>query len=65
MKTKCEYCHGRTEDDARGQCVACGAPKKDEEVKEPEYIYYHPTLGRVNSFPSTDYNQGYRNIAST
>ena len=23
----CEYCHGHTEIDRRGNCVACGAPK--------------------------------------
>lgn len=26
-RTFCEYCHGYTKMDDRGNCVACGAPK--------------------------------------
>jgi hypothetical protein len=31
MRTRCDYCKGTTETDARGGCVACGAPKEDNE----------------------------------
>lgn len=26
-KIKCQYCHGRTTNDKRGNCSACGAPR--------------------------------------
>lgn len=27
MKTVCLYCHGETNDDERGNCAGCGAPR--------------------------------------
>ena len=45
MRTFCEYCHGNTEEDQRGNCVACGAQKKtSEENKRIEDMSYMDVL---------------------
>ena len=31
-KEYCEFCDGRTYDDKRGNCMACGAPRKHSNI---------------------------------
>jgi len=48
MKSYCEYCHGTTNDDALGHCMACGAPRAKEEL-----LYQHGKVIRPVSVCST------------
>jgi len=34
MKKGCDYCKGSTHDDARGNCCACGAPRREQSYRE-------------------------------
>lgn len=42
IKCLCDYCHGITYDDDRGNCIACGAPRSIVNVgampQVPEYL---------------------------
>lgn len=39
MKIFCDYCHGMTFDDSRGNCAACGGPRPKIEQISPAYHY--------------------------
>lgn len=43
MKQSCTYCGGHTVDDERGNCGACGAPRKEPQHLDPQYEWIDVT----------------------
>lgn len=43
MKSQCTYCGGHTKDDGRGNCGACGAPRKEPQYLDPQYEWIDVT----------------------
>lgn len=61
-KKNCEYCKGITYDDTRGHCIACGAPRKNDNAEirsvKPSHLYIQSCADSAGTVVMYEDNKG-------